>query len=37
MGDQYNIFFEHEEIATVLHPGWISEYEYEMQRILNQA
>ena len=35
LGDQYNIFFSHEEVATVLYPGWISEYEYEMQRILN--
>lgn len=37
LGDQYNIFFNNEEVATVLHPGWVSEYEYEMQRILNQA
>jgi len=36
LGDKYNIFFQYEEIAQVLYLGWISEYEQQMQQILQQ-
>jgi len=37
LGDDYNIFFQHEEVARVLHGGWISEYDCEMQKMIRQA
>ena len=36
LGDKYNVFFQHEEIAQVLYLGWVSEYEQQMQQVLQQ-
>ena len=35
LGDNYNIFFQHEEIEKVYHTGLQSEMENKMQYILN--
>lgn len=37
LGEDYNIFFNQEEIAQVLYYGWVSEYEQQMQQMLQQA
>ncbi len=36
LGEQGNIFFQQEDIAQVLYLGWVSEYEQQMQQILQQ-
>jgi hypothetical protein len=37
LGEDYNIFFNQEEIAQALYFGWVSEYEQQMQQMLQQA
>ena len=36
LGDEYTVFFQQEEIAQVLHAGWMSEYDMRMQLLLDQ-
>ncbi len=35
--EDYNVFFEHEEIETVVHMGFQCELENQMQEILQRA
>ena len=35
LGDDYNIFFQHEEVDRVLYPGFSSKFDDKMQEILN--
>ena len=35
LGDDYNIFFQHEEVERVLYPGFASKFDDKMQEILN--
>ena len=37
LGDQYNVFFEHEEIGKVLFEGYNGQEEQRMQKLINQA
>ena len=36
LSDEYNIFFQHEEIEKVLHMGYESELDNRMQEILRK-
>lgn len=37
LSDDYNIFFQHEEIAKVLHMGYKSDLDAKMQELLNKS
>ena len=37
LGEEYNIFFQQEEIDRVLYRGYDSELDLKMQRLLNHA
>lgn len=37
LGDQYNVFFQHEEIEVVYHYGMESADEDKLQTVLNKA
>ena len=37
IGDEYNIFFQHEEIGSIYHYGFESSDEEKMQEILNRV
>ncbi len=37
IGDEYNVFFQHEEIAKIHHLGMESEDESRLQEILNRV
>ena len=37
IGEEYNFFFQQEEIEQVLHMGFISEFEDKMQELLNRS
>lgn len=36
IGEDYNIFFQQEEIAEILHLGYESELDERMQKLLNE-
>lgn len=35
LGEEYNVFFQQEEISQVLYIGWESPYDEKMQAMLN--